>query len=241
MSKMIGIYCIRNKINGKGYIGQSENILERIGNHKKELKNNKHYNKHLQSSYNKYGKDNFEFICLQECLLNQLAFREKWWMNLWNAKNNKNIYNIALDTECPSRGRKHTEETRKKISIKQKGKKYRLGIKHTEETKKKMSILKIGKKHTEEHKNKISIAQIGKKCTKEKKQKISISNSRSVQMLDKTTNKIIMNFSSTIEASLYLGNKNYNGAISDCCNNKRKSAYGYKWKFIQDTIDIIKR
>jgi group I intron endonuclease len=145
-------------------------------------------------------------------------------MNLWNAKNNKNIYNIALDTECPSRGRKHTEETRKKISIKQKGKKYRLGIKHTEETKKKMSILKIGKK-----------------CTKEKKQKISISNSRSVQMLDKTTNKIIMNFSSTIEASLYLGNKNYNGAISDCCNNKRKSAYGYKWKFIQDTIDIIKR
>ena len=40
-------------------------------------------------------------------------------------------------------------------------------------------------------------------------------------------------FDSATDAALYL-NKKYNGAgshIADCCNGKRKSAYGYTWKY----------
>ena len=57
----IGIYLIRNKINNKVYVGQSVNIKARWSNHKRELEKGIHSNDHLQKSYNKYGKINFEF------------------------------------------------------------------------------------------------------------------------------------------------------------------------------------
>lgn len=58
---MMGIYKITNIINNKCYIGQSTNLKERVNWHKAELKRNRHYNKYLQASYNKYGLENFTF------------------------------------------------------------------------------------------------------------------------------------------------------------------------------------
>ena len=62
-----GIYKITNKINNKCYIGQSINVENRIEGHIKDLINNKHKNKHLQSSFNKYGFINFSFEIIKEC------------------------------------------------------------------------------------------------------------------------------------------------------------------------------
>lgn len=45
----------------------------------------------------------------------------------------------------------------------QKGNKYRLGKKHSEETKHKMSVSQTGRKHSEETKKKIGLAHVGKK------------------------------------------------------------------------------
>ena len=58
---MIGIYKIENKINGKVYIGQSNNIIRRWEEHISKLNNNSHENKILQYSWNKYGMYNFDF------------------------------------------------------------------------------------------------------------------------------------------------------------------------------------
>lgn len=62
-----GIYQIINKINNKVYVGQSCNIKNRKGCHFATLKGNYHYNKHLQSAFNKYGVYNFEFSILEIC------------------------------------------------------------------------------------------------------------------------------------------------------------------------------
>ena len=59
-----GIYCIENKINNKKYIGQSQNIKTRWNSHIRKLDKNIHDNKYLQSSWNKYGKDNFKFYII---------------------------------------------------------------------------------------------------------------------------------------------------------------------------------
>ena len=62
-----GIYMIRNRINNKVYIGQSIDLVRREGDHFSDLRRGIHTNTHLQSSFNKYGEVNFEFIVLEYC------------------------------------------------------------------------------------------------------------------------------------------------------------------------------
>ena len=56
MKNNCGIYCIKNNINDKLYIGQSINLKRRKRKHFSELNTNHHVNTHLQRAYNKYAK-----------------------------------------------------------------------------------------------------------------------------------------------------------------------------------------
>ena len=115
------IYCIRNKINNKKYIGQTSwNINKRFGKHKGQLINNKHYSKNLQEDFNKYGIDNFEFIILdeftftnKELLKKVLLDMEKFYINLWDTMNDKKGYNSSS---------KYSDNTNKKIQCVETGK-----------------------------------------------------------------------------------------------------------------------
>ena len=68
-----GIYCIVNKINNKVYIGQTkQKFVKRYWHHLWCLRKNKHDNRYLQKSFNKYGEQNFKFIVIHvlcTCLL----------------------------------------------------------------------------------------------------------------------------------------------------------------------------
>ena len=55
-----------------------------------------------------------------------------------------------------NKGKPHTEVTKKKIGLANKGRSFSLGRKHSEETKLKISLSSIGKKHSEESKLKMS-------------------------------------------------------------------------------------
>ena len=52
-----GIYYIQNTTTGQLYIGQTSRLDERESEHFRQLRDNCHFNKHLQNSYNKYGED----------------------------------------------------------------------------------------------------------------------------------------------------------------------------------------
>lgn len=67
MKKICGVYWILNKVNRKRYIGHSIDIHKRWKTHKKNLNNNKHKNRHLNASWNKYGSKAFEFSVVEEC------------------------------------------------------------------------------------------------------------------------------------------------------------------------------
>ena len=61
------LYKITNKITGKFYIGMtSRPDNQRQNNHLSFLRNGKHKNNHLQSSFNKHGEENFEFSTIAE-------------------------------------------------------------------------------------------------------------------------------------------------------------------------------
>ena len=61
---MRGIYKIENKVNRKVYIGESLDIEVRWIKHIEDLNNNKHHSYKLQSDWNKYGDNNFEFTII---------------------------------------------------------------------------------------------------------------------------------------------------------------------------------
>lgn len=55
------IYQIKNIINGKIYIGYSQNPISRWKNHKHSIYKPKYYKSKLYSAMNKYGIENFQF------------------------------------------------------------------------------------------------------------------------------------------------------------------------------------
>lgn len=59
------IYAIKNKKNGKEYIGVTERYTSRVRAHKWALKSNKHESSKLQEDYNKMGQDAFEYTRLE--------------------------------------------------------------------------------------------------------------------------------------------------------------------------------
>jgi len=62
-----GIYKIENTVNGKVYIGSSNNIDKRFKDHLNSLNKNKHHSRKLQNAYNKYGEDVFKHETLIIC------------------------------------------------------------------------------------------------------------------------------------------------------------------------------
>ncbi len=57
----MGIFRIKNKINGKILIGKAKNITGKLNSVKFQLKNGSYFIKELQEDYNNSGEENFIF------------------------------------------------------------------------------------------------------------------------------------------------------------------------------------
>jgi len=91
-----GIYCIRNLKNNKLYVGSSKSSIgSRKRKHLRNLKNNTHYNEHLQNAWNFYGEDNFSFEVLFICDSNDCSRYEAEFIKLYSSNIRKLGYNIA--------------------------------------------------------------------------------------------------------------------------------------------------
>ena len=67
-----GIYGIRNVANDKIYIGLSSDIYKRWKTHRMMLNRGKHINDHLQSAWNEYGENSFDFFIIEKISSNNI-------------------------------------------------------------------------------------------------------------------------------------------------------------------------
>ena len=155
---MYCIYRIRNLINGKTYIGQ----------HKYKSLNDNYMGSGvlIKQAIKKHGVENFTKEILEANIETvELANDFEQMYILFERAKGKAEYNI----QCGGRSHYHkstTEETKRKISEANKGRKvWNKGLKgmfhQTEESKRKISEAKKGKSLTEEQRKKLSDAKKG--------------------------------------------------------------------------------
>ena len=168
-----GIYCIKNLINNKIYVGSSVNIEQRFTEHKHGLNNNTHHNSHLQRSLETKKKmskaQKGKIISFEQRIKisnslkgNKLSEETRIKIGKKSAgrlHSEETKAKIGKSNSISLKGSKLTKETKDKISKALRGKRNSLGYKHTEEVRKRMSDSKKGHKHSEETKKKMSEAR----------------------------------------------------------------------------------
>jgi group I intron endonuclease len=203
-----GIYKITNLVNNKCYIGSSKNYRQRFGQHRHMLLYNNHCNKHLQSSYNKYGVINFKFELLELVTEEELIIKEIYYIKLFDCLDPFKGYNKATEIKNTS-GYKWSESSRKKLSNSKKGTKM-----HPDTLK---AII---------NSNKNRIYKKGYKLSKEHIQKSLDPRYIPIIQYDLKGN-FIKEWRSAVDAARDM-NTDYK-SIHACCTGERAMGYGYQW------------
>ncbi len=165
-----GVYAIRNKVNGKVYVGSAagkEGIRGRWRLHRHQLIKGKHHNRYLQRAWDKYGCDAFEFLVVLICHPDRCLANEQVYIDQYSAYEREKGYNIE-PVATSSKGVERTDEYRRKQSAAQTGK-----IASTE-TREKLSRARKGVKKSVEHRARMSVAQEGRVFSDAHREKLSI-------------------------------------------------------------------
>ena len=113
-----GIYSLTNARTGKRYIGRTLKFTKRQLEHFSALRNGRHPNNHLQRAWD-LG-DRFEFEIIERCEPDKLNEREIYWIAYYDSFHNG--YN-QCEGGATTQGYHFSEETKRKISMKNKGRK----------------------------------------------------------------------------------------------------------------------
>jgi group I intron endonuclease len=118
MTETMGIYAIKNVIDGCTYVGSSVRMESRWVSHRSALSCGTHENRRLQRAWIKYGDQSFEFVLLEECAIDEIEARESYWVNIFRALPGS-VYNRAGDPDRGSSRRRppKPKEQRKSIRI----------------------------------------------------------------------------------------------------------------------------
>jgi len=138
----IGVYRIKNILNGNCYIGSTSTIGFEIRwrKHRNDLYKKSHHSILLQRAWDKYGEKNFTFEILEICDKNKCILREQYYINTENSK-----YNIS-PTAGSTLGIKMNKSYCLSLKEKRKGKNNPFyGKTHSEKTKEKIRKGLIGK------------------------------------------------------------------------------------------------
>ena len=203
------IYKIKNNINDKVYIGKTmKTIEERFKQHCRESKRENREKRPLYNAMRKYGIENFSVEMVEECTPELLSEREKYWIEYYGS------FKYGYNATNGGDGKPYLD--------------YDLIIKLWNENKNIQEIAKIMKCDLGSVRKVLDINNIShrERIIRSKKNLY-----QSVAQLDKDTEEIINIFPSIQAAYNSLG-KQHSGHIAAVCKGTRKTAYGFKWKYI---------
>lgn len=206
------IYKITNDINGKIYIGLTDldNPIDRWTKHLSEFISARNYTKRpLYDAMFKYGIEHFHFEIIEET--NNMEEREQYWINYYRSYigfEDCNGYNATLGGEGSKKLYFTPEEQQLIIDL------FTSGV----------SCTNISKQihHTVD-----SISTF----LRSRGYEVKICRATRVGQYDLADN-FICEYCSAADAARVLGKSGHGSHISEVCNGKRKTAYGYKWKYI---------
>lgn len=203
---MAYIYKIENQINNKIYIGATTRYpIQRFKEHCRDAK--RFTDRPLYKAMNKYGKENFDICILEECSEDELEQREKYWIEKFRS------FKYGYNATYGGSGKAYVD--------------YDVIVSLWNEGKNMSEIAKI----TSYCMDTIKIALEDITSNKERHKAGIKSLSKAIAMIDVKSNDIIKIFSSIRDAYRFL-EKISNGHIESVCKGKRKTAYGYKWKYL---------
>ena len=234
-----GIYKITNKDTGQAYIGLSENIEKRWYDHI-HSPNLKH--SYIDRAINKYGAEKFDLEIIEKLPNDRtlLMEREEYWAAYYDTYKDENHYNLTPGGDFnpmkvpeiaakfsgennPMYGKKHTPETKEKIS------KANSGKKHTPEAREKMSKANSGENNPLYGKRGKESPRFGCKHTPETKEKISKANSGENNPMygKKHTPEVKVKMSSSKNTTGYFH-------VSKAKTHKYKQGFYYRYQYYDD-------
>jgi len=93
--KFPGIYRIWNTVNNYQYIGQTQNVHQRLNRHRGDLIGNRHDCPRLQLDWHRYGEKSFKWLLQEQCPTSMWQFereaREIFWQKAFGAEYSKFI------------------------------------------------------------------------------------------------------------------------------------------------------
>lgn len=121
-----GIYKITNKTTGIYYLGSSNNIFGNSGRwseHTNLLRRKSHDNEYLQRAWDKYGEDSFRFSVVEFVEPVKLLDVEQMYLSYLKPIRREVCYNLSFSAYGGGGhlDHHHTEETKRRISEKLKG------------------------------------------------------------------------------------------------------------------------
>lgn len=211
---MAYIYKITNDINQKIYIGKTErDIKTRWKEHCNNSRKPQLENRPLYRAMQKYGIEHFSIIEIEEC--DNAEEREKYWIEFYGSF--KNGYNATIGGD----GKPYID--------------YDLVVATYREVKNQVEVAKLLGIYED------TVGDI----LKAKKEKIYTSQEVNLHKLGNVINQYtkqgeyIKSFASAAEAAreVVSAQKGKNAGVShitDVCKGKRKTAYGYIWKYADE-------
>lgn len=250
--KKCGIYCIRNTVNSKVYVGKAKDIYTRIQNHIYTLRNkNKNENRYLINAWFKYGEDAFEYFVVEELEFDEenLKIRELYWIDNYKSADREFGYNLRRDSSTQMIVHEETKQLLSKRNLGENNPNY--GNKWSIEQRVKASIrlkesFKNGSRSISPEACRKGIQTRNERWEKDPtlKEKMKKKVSESITeykfyQYDKITGELIKIWNSVHDILVENPNwKRHN--IYAACSGEKPSIYGYKWEKIKNN-DIVQQ